>query len=91
MRYFDTRTYFVARTNDYREINDRLVCEQVFWLGFGVCFGGGATSGSWQEEWGVGGEGGERGREASLHAHPFRPLRGVKILSNRNNAKCQQN
>ena len=61
MRYFDTRTYFVARTNDYREINDRLVCEQVSWLGFGVCFGGGATSASWQEEWGVG--------EASLHAH----------------------
>ena len=62
MRYFDTRTYFVARTNDYREINDRLVCEQVSWLGFGVCFGG-----SWQEEWGVGVGGG--GREASLHAH----------------------
>ena len=56
MRYFDTRTYFVARTNDYREINDRPVCEQVSWLGFGVCFGGGATSASWQEELGVGGE-----------------------------------
>ena len=69
MRYFDTRTYFVARTNDYREINDRLVCEQVSWLGFGVCFGGGATSASWQEELGVGGGGvGERSEPACTRA-----------------------
>ena len=61
-------------------------CEQVYLLRWG-CFGGGATSASWrQKEW----DGEKRACRRAIYIFNFAPLRGVKILSNRNKAKCRR-
>ena len=87
-----TLFFYFVWTNYYREIRflpwlNLYILRTVLLVRVWGCFGGGTTIASWrQKEW----DGEKRACRRAIYFFNFAPLRGVKILSNRNKVKCRR-